>query len=109
MSGRVFQIISPLEKMFEYEHTSKFSVNAEMRDKLLDEIDGEEFSVNPIPGKYYSMIWRNFSKRAREEILKDMEKEYFELFHPEPERCSHRMFSEIKKFIITKPQLPDDG
>jgi hypothetical protein len=97
----------PLEKMFEYEHTSKFSVNAEMRDKLLDEIDGEEFSVNPLPDKIMLNDMEEFLKKRRGKSLKEMESEYFELFHPEPERCSHRMFTEIKKFIITKPQLPD--
>lgn len=96
-----------LEKMFEYEHTSKFSVNAEMRDKLLDEIDGEEFSVNPINGKMLLNDMEEFLRVRQGRSLKDMEKDFFEQFHPEPERCSHRMFSEIKKFIITRPQLPD--
>lgn len=96
-----------LEKMFEYEHTSKFSVNAEMRDKLLEEIDGEEFSVNPINGKMLLNDMEEFLRRRQGRTLKDMEKDFFEQFHPDPERCSHRMFSEIKKFIITRPQLPD--
>jgi len=95
-----------LEKMFEYEHTSRFSVNAEMREKLLEEIDSDEFSVSPIPGKIMLNDMEAFLAKRRGMPLKDMEQDYFNEFHPEPERCSHRMFNEIKKFIITKPQLP---
>ncbi|MCK7531621.1 MAG: hypothetical protein MZV63_11605 [Marinilabiliales bacterium] len=32
----------PLEKLLEYEHSSKASMNEETREKLLDEIDSEE-------------------------------------------------------------------
>jgi|WetSurMetagenome_2_1015567.scaffolds.fasta_scaffold03447_7 hypothetical protein len=95
-----------LEKMFEYEHTSRFSVNAEMRDMLLEEIDSDEFSISPIPGKILLNDMEAFLSKRKGMPLKEMEQDYFNEFHPEPERCSHRMFSEIKKFIITKPQLP---
>ncbi|HNX66000.1 MAG TPA: hypothetical protein PKH02_03905 [Bacteroidales bacterium] len=95
-----------LEKMFEYEHTSRFSVNAEMREKLLEEIDSDEFSISPLPGKIMLNDMEAFLSKRRGMPLKEMEQDYFNEFHPEPERCSHRMFNEIKKFIITKPQLP---
>jgi hypothetical protein len=95
-----------LEKMFEYEHTSRFSVNEEMRDKLLEEIDNDEFSMSPIPGKILINDMETFLAKRKGMSIKDMEQEYFSEFNPEPERCNHRMFSEIKKFIVTRPQLP---
>ena len=41
----------PLEKMFEYEHTSKFSVSADTRNLLIKEIEGDEFHLSPLQGK----------------------------------------------------------
>ena len=95
-----------LEKMFEYEHTSRYSVNADMREKLLEEIDSDEFTASPIPGKIILNDMEAFLDKRKGMPLKEMEQEYINEFHPEPEKCSHRMFGEIKKFIITKPQLP---
>src|SRR4030042_1477092 len=40
-----------LEKMFEYEHTSKFNVSAETRAELIKEIEGDEFHLSPLPSK----------------------------------------------------------
>ena len=40
-----------LEKLFEYEHTSKYSVSSETRDLLIREIEGDEFHLSPIQGK----------------------------------------------------------
>ena len=40
-----------LEKMFEYEHNSKFSVAAETRAQLIGEIEGDEFHLSPLQGK----------------------------------------------------------
>ena len=43
----------PLEKMFEYEHTSKYNVSAETRGSLVKEIEGDEFHLSPIQGKIF--------------------------------------------------------
>src|SRR4030043_616506 len=40
-----------LEKMFEYEHTSKFNLSAEIRGQLIKEIECDEFHLSPLPGK----------------------------------------------------------
>ncbi|MCK7530263.1 MAG: hypothetical protein MZV63_04015 [Marinilabiliales bacterium] len=39
----------PLEKLFEYEHSSKFNVNLDTREKLLAELDSER----AFPGSRY--------------------------------------------------------
>ncbi len=98
-----------LEKMFEYEHTSRYSVNEEMRSKLLDEVDSDDLSMNPFEGKLMLNDVELFFRKNRHLELKELEKAFFEQFNAVSERCSHRMFSEIKKFIITKPQLPSAG
>ena len=40
-----------LDKMFEYEHTSKYNVSAETRESLVKEIEGEEFHLSPMHGR----------------------------------------------------------
>ena len=40
-----------LDKMFEYEHTSKFNVSGETRESLVKEIEGEEFHLSAIQGR----------------------------------------------------------
>lgn len=40
-----------LEKMFEYEHISKYNLSKESRDRLVKEIEGDEFQLSPISGK----------------------------------------------------------
>ncbi|HAM10216.1 MAG TPA: hypothetical protein DCP74_08065, partial [Bacteroidales bacterium] len=42
-----------LEKMFEYEHTSKYNVSADTRASLVKEIEGDEFHLSPILGKIF--------------------------------------------------------
>ena len=48
-SGKLRYIL--LEKMFEYEHTSKYNVSAESRESLVNEIEGDEFHLSPIQWK----------------------------------------------------------
>src|SRR5512133_1547675 len=40
-----------LEKMFEYEHSSRFNVSAETRGLLVKEIEGDDFHLSPIQWK----------------------------------------------------------
>ena len=40
-----------LEKMFEYEHSSKYNVSNETRAMLVNEIEGDEFHLSPLPGR----------------------------------------------------------
>ena len=95
-----------LEKLFEYEHSSKFSVNAETRDKLLSEVDGEEFFLEPVPDKIILNEVENFLKLHLNSELNHIEKDFFSSFKNGHVDCVHRMFSDIRDFIITRPQLP---
>lgn len=96
-----------LDKMFEYEHTSKYNVSCETREQLVNEIEGDEFHLSPIQGKI---------------LLNDIEK----IFHPEKKISLDKfieefeksagsssgaiideMFTELKSYILTDPKLPD--
>lgn len=95
-----------LEKLFEYEHSSKMSVNEETRDKLLAEIDGEEFFPDPLPGKIMLNEVEKFLKEHKDSGLEKTEKEFTERFPTEHDECVTRMFSDLKAFLITNPRLP---
>ncbi|HUW91774.1 MAG TPA: hypothetical protein VMV74_01315 [Bacteroidales bacterium] len=95
-----------LEKLFEYEHSSKFSLNAETREKLLSEVDGEEFFLDPVPDKIMLNEVENFLKLHLSSELSLIEKDFFSRYRTEHVDCVHRMFRDIGDFIITSPQLP---
>ncbi|MBE0678730.1 MAG: hypothetical protein IH592_08190, partial [Bacteroidales bacterium] len=95
-----------LEKLFEYEHSSKAGMNEETREKLLAEVDSEEFFPDPIPGKIMLNDVEAFLRRHKDSDLKVIESEFTELFPTEHNDCLKRMFSDIRDFTVTEPRLP---
>jgi hypothetical protein len=96
-----------LEKMFEYEHTSKFNVSAESRESLVKEIEGDEFHLSPIQGKIMlndieTILDNNLGKN-----LKDIEIEFIKAASIISEEIIHDMFKEIKEFVFIDPRIPD--
>lgn len=95
-----------LEKLFEYEHSSKSGMNEETRDKLLAEVDPEEFLYDPVPGKIMLNDVEKFLKSHKDADLQVLEAEFNREFHTEHTDCVSRMFRDIQGFIITEPRLP---
>jgi len=95
-----------LEKLFEYEHSSKSSMNEETRDKLLAEVDNEEFLVDPVPGKIMLNDVEKFLKKHKDTDLKVLEEKFTKAFPTEHADCVKRMFADIRTFTITEPRLP---
>jgi len=95
-----------LEKLFEYEHSSKAGMNEETRDKLLSEVDSEEFFPDPIPGKIMLNDVEAFLRRHKDSDLQVIESEFTKLFPTEHNDCVKRMFSDIRDFTVTEPRLP---
>jgi hypothetical protein len=96
-----------VEKMFEYEHTSRFSVSADTRDLLIKEIEGDEFHLSPLPGKimlnsFEEMLARNpgLSPDLIEEWLMKMREDI-------PEENIRELLTDLHRFLITEPRLPD--
>jgi len=95
-----------LEKMFEYEHTSRFSVSAETRQQLVGEIEGDEFHLSPLPGKVILNDIEALFDNGRtlnidkfsEELLRLADESYVEI----PEELTR----DLRKFTITEPSLP---
>jgi len=96
----------PLEKLFEYEHSSRAGMNEETRSKLLAEVDPEEFHYDPIPGKITLNDVEEFLKNHLNSDLKMLEEIFAREFPTEHTDCVKRMFSDIGSFILTEPRLP---
>lgn len=96
-----------LEKMFEYEHTSKFNVSSESRELLLKEIEGDDFHLSPIQGKIMLNDIEDMLNELKRKSLKEIEREFTRRVGFELVDIIHEMFREIKDFISTDPKLPD--
>ena len=95
-----------LDKLFEYELSLKASMNEETRDKLLAEVDSEEFQYDPVPGMIMLNEVEAFIKQRRDSDLQVIEAEFTDSFRTEHTDCVRRMFADIREFIITDPRLP---
>jgi hypothetical protein len=98
-----------LEKMFEYEHSSKFTVSADTRCSLLQEIDGEEFHISPVPGRAMLNDLEAVLNKHSGKSLEEIRIEFIKANQILTEEQINAMFSELKDFICTVPQLPGPG
>jgi hypothetical protein len=96
-----------LEKMFEYEHNSKYSVSKETREQLVKDIEGDEFHLSPLQGKILLNDIEVMLDEISSKSLEEIEKEFMLRTSFEPEGIIQEMFKEIKEFIITEPKIPD--
>ncbi len=96
-----------LEKMFEYEHTSKFNVSAESRAALVKEIEGDEFHLSPIQGKIMLNDIEDILEKQGGKSIKDLEYEFIKVSGVVPEEVINEMFREIKEFISIDPRIPE--
>ncbi|HVN59464.1 MAG TPA: hypothetical protein VMT63_14285 [Bacteroidales bacterium] len=104
-SGKYRYIL--LEKMFEYEHNSKYNVSAEMRGQLIQEIEGDEFHLSPIQGKIMLNELEDILDRNPGMGLEELERKFVAASGSEHAMLIGEMFSEIRDFVITIPRLPE--
>lgn len=98
----------PLEKMFEYEHTSKFSVAAETRGKLIEEIEGDEFHLSPLQGKIILNKAEEIINTQKHKDLSNIENLFISLNGGIKKEMIREMFEDLAKFISTQPDLPEE-
>jgi hypothetical protein len=97
-----------LEKMFEYEHTSKFNVSAEMRELLVREIEGDEFHLSPLHGKIMLNDIEEIIVNNQGKSLREIERMLISVDGSVPVETIHAMFNDLEQFISTDPKIPDD-
>jgi hypothetical protein len=96
-----------LEKMFEYEHSSKFNVSAETRASLVKEIEGDDFHLSPIQWKIMLNDIETILDRHSGKSLKEIENEFIKKTGTEYEKIIQEMFKELNDFIFIDPKIPD--
>ena len=96
-----------LEKMFEYEHTSRFNVSAETRASLIREIEGDEFHLSPIQGKIMLNDVELILDAGSEKSLEEIEIEFIKVSGTFSREIINQMFRDLKDFIFTDPKIPD--
>jgi hypothetical protein len=96
-----------LEKLFEYEHSSKFNVSAETRAALVNEIEGDDFHLSPIQGKIMLNDIEWILNTNTGKSLKEIENEFLKVTGVTYEKIIHEMFKELKDFIYINPKIPD--
>ncbi len=97
-----------IEKMFEYEHSSKYTLSSETRGLLVKEIEEDEFHLSPIPGKFLFNDVESILVKYQGSNLQDIENEFIKISDI-PRKLIREMFAEISDFISTKPKLPENN
>jgi hypothetical protein len=96
-----------LEKMFEYEHTSKYNLSSETRELLVNEIEGDEFHLSLIPGKILLNDVESIFKGKKGIAFSEFRDEFVTYSGDVEKALIDEMFSDLYKFIHTDPRLPD--
>jgi hypothetical protein len=95
-----------LEKMFEYEHTSRYNASPETRPSLVKEIEGDDFHLSPIEWKILLNDIEAILDSKPVRSLSEIEQEFIAKTGTEFESVISQMFKELKDFIYTEPKLP---
>ena len=95
-----------LEKVFEYEHNSKFHLSDETREQLICEIEGEEFHLSPIPGLMMLNVAEEYIERTggrdftafRDYLIRSTDQVSAEMIT--------EMITDLEEFLTTVPRIP---
>jgi hypothetical protein len=96
-----------LEKMFEYEHSSRFNVSAETRGLLVKEIEGDDFHLSPIQWKIMLNDIEDILDKHSGKSLMEIEAEFIKKTGTEYEVIIREMFKDLHDFIFIDPKIPE--
>jgi len=97
-----------LDKLFEYEHLSKFNVSAETREQLIREIEGDEFHLSPLPGKIMLNEAESIIEQNTGKSLPVIEEQFLRFNGVVSQDILKEMLADLGRFIQTDPRLPDE-
>jgi len=98
-----------LEKMFEYEHTSKYSVSADTRELLIKEIEGDEFHLSPFQGKILLNKAEEIIRTFKGSNLTEIEDQFISLNGGIKREMIDQMFEDLAGFTSFQPRLPEEN
>src|SRR5664279_173098 len=96
-----------LEKLFEYEHSSKFNVSAESRGSLVKEIESDDYHLSPIEWKIMLNDIESILDKHKGRSLAEIENEFIQKTGTEFENIIKEMFIELSGFLSINPKIPD--
>jgi len=96
-----------LEKMFEYEHSSKFNVSTETRSSLVKEIEGDDLHLSPIQWKIMLNDVEAILDKQSGKSLKEIENEFIKKTGTEYEDIIQEMFKDLNDFVRIDPRIPE--
>lgn len=99
----------PLDKMFEYEHNSRFNAGPETRHSLLNEMEPDEFNISPYPNKLILNDFEEILVKRGVKPIDVIEKEFIKTANKDFAGIIIEMTEDIKKFLVTEPRLPSDN
>lgn len=99
----------PLEKIFEYEHGSKFSFEKKTRDALMNEIDDEEFSAKPLGNRIVIQDVEKYLDQNNNATIAQARENF--IMHAKATSCDNEsnineLFNDLEIFLNVRPQLP---
>lgn len=95
-----------LEKIYHYEHTSKYSFSGDTRQHLLKEIDAEEYNLSPLENRLIVNDLEDYLVKNHTVTVADLEKRANDTFFVEKCPRIDNMFQRLLKFIEVKPRFP---
>ena len=95
-----------LEKLFEYEHNSKYQVTPETRSQLINEIDGDEFHISPIQNKISLNLAEAIIKQNKIQSLDSIKEKFYDIRGDISKETIDEMIEGFHHFIYTEPKLP---
>lgn len=98
-----------LEKMFEYEHTSKHKASPETRALLVQEIEGDEFHLSPLQGRILLNPVEEIIRQSQGKSLSEIENLVQNFNNQIHHDKLHELFVDLAAFISMDPKLPDEN
>jgi len=99
----------PLEKIFEYEHTSKISFYPETRSQLVKEVDCDEFNLSQYADRMMYNDVEDIINGMNPFDIGEMEDKLIYLGTSCPVNLIKSMINELKLFLSVDPKLPDSS
>ncbi|NLE00462.1 MAG: hypothetical protein GX640_11360, partial [Fibrobacter sp.] len=96
------------EKVYTYEHSSKFRVGDSTQNALLHEIEEDEFYTSPLPNRMILGEIENFFKNSHINIDDPLMIENLKKYLCNDCMNIDSVMVDLKKFCHTEPQLPDE-
>jgi hypothetical protein len=99
----------PAERVFAYEQGSSYLLTDATRDKLLADVESEEFQHDPIPGRIVLNDLEDFIRSHRIDL--DRPEDAQRLKQQFAEGCLHRerVIEELLRYCHVRPRLPDEN